>query len=457
MISRKLHHEGRRLSRKHLCLFQYNAGADNRPDSHKVSAGGNPPRTAEKRPGNQRDNRKLRTAGNKGCGHNRHLSVPVAFNGTGSHDSGHAAAASNQHGDKGFPGKPELSENSVHDKGNSCHIPAPFQKGKKKEKHQHLGHKAQHRSHACHNTVQNQPGKPFRTADCFQQISDKHRNSGDFKARQAPAVAKNAVVCPVCRPGSHCGYGHIINQKHHPCKNGKRRPSVGHYPVNLIRYRQLLSACLFITFSDNGADINVPLIGDNALGIIVHFLFNSLDFRGNIGDILHLFRNFAVLFQQLDREEPLLLLRYLIRQPALNGFQHIFHLRRKPVRSLRRRPLFRKRYGTFGCLQDALSFQGGNFNHLAAQLFTQLYGIDFVSAFCHNIHHIDGQNYRYPQLQQLRGQIQIPFNISPVHNIDDGVRPFRNQVISCHHFLQGIRRKGIDAGQIHNHDVLPAL
>ena len=168
MIGRKLHHKGSRISRKHLCFFQNDAGTDNRRNSHKVSAGSNPPGAAKEGACNQRNNRELGAAGHKGCGHNRHLPVTVIFNGSGCHNAGYAAAASNQHRYKGFSGKTELSENPVHDKGNSCHISAGLQKGQEDEKHQHLRHKSKHSAHAGHNTVQYKALKPVCTANCIK-------------------------------------------------------------------------------------------------------------------------------------------------------------------------------------------------------------------------------------------------------------------------------------------------
>src|SRR5699024_3509730 len=127
MVGGQLHNEGSRVAGEHLCLLQNNTGADDRCDSHKVSAGGNPGSSAKESACNQGNDGKLRAAGDKGGGHNGHFPVSVVLNGTGSHNAGNAAAGSNQHGDKGLTGQSELAENTVHDERHSGHVAAGLQ------------------------------------------------------------------------------------------------------------------------------------------------------------------------------------------------------------------------------------------------------------------------------------------------------------------------------------------
>ena len=80
MICGQLHHKWGGVARKHFCFFQHNAGYDDCKNADKISAGRNPPRAVEQRAGNQRNDWELRTARDKGGGHDRHLSVSIIFN-----------------------------------------------------------------------------------------------------------------------------------------------------------------------------------------------------------------------------------------------------------------------------------------------------------------------------------------------------------------------------------------
>ena len=59
-----------------------------------------PGRVAEDRAGNHRDERNLGPAGDKGRRHDRHTTVALIFNGTGSHDARDTAARADQHRDR---------------------------------------------------------------------------------------------------------------------------------------------------------------------------------------------------------------------------------------------------------------------------------------------------------------------------------------------------------------------
>ena len=168
VIGRKLHDKRSGIPCKHLGLFQHNAGNDNGGNTDKIGAGRHPPGSAEQRAGNQGNDRQLCAAGNKGGGHNRHAAVALVFNGTGGHNAGNAAAGADQHRDKGFAGKAEFAENPVHDKGDTRHIAAGFQKRQEDKQHQHLRNKSKHGADAADNTVQNQSLQPIGAVDRIQ-------------------------------------------------------------------------------------------------------------------------------------------------------------------------------------------------------------------------------------------------------------------------------------------------
>ena len=48
--------------------------------------------------------------------------VTLVLDGTGSHNTGHTAAGTDQRGDEAFTGQAELAEDTVHDEGDTGHI-----------------------------------------------------------------------------------------------------------------------------------------------------------------------------------------------------------------------------------------------------------------------------------------------------------------------------------------------
>lgn len=81
----------------------------------------------------------------------------------------------------------------------------------------------------------------------------------------------------------------------------------------------------------------------------------------------------------------------------------------------------------------------------------------YVTALLHNVHHIDSHNNRNAKFHQLSGEIQVSFNIRTIHDIDNRIRPFVNQIISGDYFLQSIRGKGINTWQIHDDHILGTI
>ena len=59
-----------------------------------------------------------------------------------------------------------------------------------------------------------------------------------------------------------------------------------------------------------------------------------------------------------------------------------------------------------------------------------------------------------PQLDQLRGQVQVALDVRSVHDVEDRVRPLLDQVAARHDLLERIGRQGIDARQVLDDDVL---
>ena len=105
MIGRQLHNEGSGVTGEHLCLLQHDAGDNDCGHTNEVSAGGNPGAAAEDGACNHGNEGHLCAAGDEGGGHDGHTAVTLVLDGTGSHNTGHAAAGTDQHGDEAFTGQ----------------------------------------------------------------------------------------------------------------------------------------------------------------------------------------------------------------------------------------------------------------------------------------------------------------------------------------------------------------
>ena len=98
-------------------------------------------------------NRELRRTAHKRRQKNRHLTVTLAGQRSRCHYRRNCTTKANQHRHYAASGKPNLSQQLVHDKGNPCNIAAVLHHGEEKEQRYNNWQKAQHASNACKNTV----------------------------------------------------------------------------------------------------------------------------------------------------------------------------------------------------------------------------------------------------------------------------------------------------------------
>ena len=111
-----------------------------------------------------------------------------------------------------------------------------------------------------------------------------------------PAVAKQAVVCPVGRGRTHADHSDPVNKEHHDREDGQTKPAVGDDLVDLIGGRELTVVLFLVAALDDLRDVNVALVGDDALGIVVQLGLGGLDVRF---DVLHGLGRNSQLFEHL--------------------------------------------------------------------------------------------------------------------------------------------------------------
>ena len=83
--------------------------------------------------------------------------------------------------------------------------------------------------------------------------------------------------------------------------------------------------------------------------------------------------------------------------------------------------------------------------------------IDFHSSFFHHVHHIKCQHNRFPQFDQLQGQIQIAFQTGGIHHIHNYIYLIAHQALSCHLFFHCIRSQTVCTRQVNQLEFLPFI
>ena len=111
----------------------------------------------------------------------------------------------------------------------------------------------------------------------------------------------------------------------------------------------------------------------------------------------------------------------------------------------------------FCCFLNAGALQSGNLNDLAAERLAQCVGVDLVAVLIYDIHHVDRNNDRNTELNELGGQVEVALKVRTIDNIKDGFRSLLNEVVTCNNFFQRVRRKGVDTRQVRDHNVVVLL
>ena len=92
---------------------------------------------------------------------------------------------------------------------------------------------------------------------------------------------------------------------------------------------------------------------------------------------------------------------------------------------------------------------GGYRDHRDAQHFRQAVQVDLHAPLLDNVHHVQGQDHRLAQLDQLQSQIQVALQGRGVRHIDDHIHVVAQYVLPGHLFLHGVGGQAVGAGQVH--------
>ena len=214
------------------------------------------------------------------------MTVTLVLNGTGGHDAGNAASGCHEAGDEALAGEAELTENTVHDEGNSCHVADILKDGKQQEEYQHLRYETEHGTNAGHDAVLDEAVENGALSDM------KRGENAVYKSRNP--LAEDHIIGEVGGGGTDghapAAHGDGVDEEHDDRKDGKTENPVGHDLVDLVGYGELTAgaALLYCSIRDGG-NAAVPQVGDDALGVIVQLLFAGADdffrfFQGFFGE-----------------------------------------------------------------------------------------------------------------------------------------------------------------------------
>ena len=209
---------------------------------------------------------------------------------------------------------------------------------------------------------------------------------------------------------------------------------------------------------NNSVDVSITLVGDDALGIIIHFLLAVCDVLVNVVNQrlvqLQLLLNLVITLEQLDgvpTQEAVINLAldglFDMSDGMLNAASEHMGQLASPARLC-------SGNSHLSSLHAAFALQCADLNSLAAQLCAELLQVDLITILADQVDHVDGHNHRNTQLNQLGGQVQVTFNVGTINDIQDGIRLFIDQVTTGHNFLQGVGGQGVDTGQVLNDNVL---
>ena len=450
MIRRKLHDERGGLAREGLGLLEDDAGDDDGRNADEVGARRDPPRAAEDRARHQGDNRHLRAAGDEGRGHDRHAAVTLLLDGAGGHDAGHAAARADQHRDEALAGEAEAAEDAIHDERDARHIAAILQNAQQQEQHEHLRHEAEHRADAADDTVHDQTGEPVGAADALKEA---------LRRRNDPLADEN-VVRPIGQRAADGGNGDVIHQRHHRGEDRQAEDSVGQHAVDLVAGAHAAVALLHAAV-DDGGDIGVARGGDNGLAVVVHLGLAGLDVVLNVCELIlrdvQLLDDALVALEDLDGEPALPLLRHVVQHDLLDVRQRMLDAARKAMLRDGLLAAARHLHRALRRFHHAVALERGNLDHRHAEVVGELRRVDAVAVPADDIHHVQRDDHRNPQLSELRGQIQVALQIGCVDDVEQRVRALVDQHVAGDDFLHRVRAEGINARKVGDDDVLFAL
>ena len=241
---------------------------------------------------------------------------------------------------------------------------------------------------------------------------------------QVPAVSEDAVVGPVRSPGTDGGDGDVVDKEHDRDEDGKTQPAVGDDLVDLIGRREFPDVFLFVAVGDEVADLHIALVGDDGFGIVVFGAFHALDdgldrFLRVLGEA-HRCKDFVISLKQFDGIPAALRLGDVREGEGFDLCESRFDVRREGLR-LRDHVRLCHFDGRFRGIHDRSALQCGDLHDRDAQVFGEFPDVDLVAVLFDDVHHVDGDDGRDPEFEDLCREVKVSFQVRTVDEVQDGI------------------------------------
>ena len=149
----KLHNKGHSFSLK-CCFLEYQRHDNSHNNPKHIQANHNQRFILWKEGSREKSiNGKFCRTTHKRCQQNGHLSVPLGRKSPAGHNARYSTSESNEHGNNTSAGKPQLTQQFIHNKGHPCHITAVLQNRQKEKQGHNNRQEAEHTAHTVENTV----------------------------------------------------------------------------------------------------------------------------------------------------------------------------------------------------------------------------------------------------------------------------------------------------------------
>ena len=387
----------------------------------------------------------LGRAAHEGGQQNGHPPVPLAGEGAGGHDGGHAAPEADEHGHETAAGKADLAQKLIHHEGHPGHVARVLQDGQEEEQGHDDGQEGEHAAHAGKDAVDDEAVHHRVDAVGGEALV---RQGGELVQPQAEQVAQALADEAEGEPEHHPHDGQEDGDGQHP---------VGEDAVDLHAAGVL--AALAPAHHRLGAhlpDEAVAHVRQRRLPVGAHFALHLGD--GVLHHVLlvfrevHLLQHGRVALHQLGGGKPH---RHpgplgVVLDEVADGVDAPVHRAGAEVQPLGLFPVQRHLHGVLDELVDALVLGRRDGDDRDAQGLLQVVHMHRVAVGPHLVHHVQRQHHGDAQLDELQGQVEVALDVGGVHDVDDAVRLVVHQKIPGHDLLAGVGREGIDARQVHH-------
>ncbi len=266
-----------------------------------------------------------------------------------------------------------------------------------------------------------------------------------------PAVAEQAVVGPVGHECAHGGHRDVVHEEHDDDEDRNAQNAVGDHAIDLLGGRHGLRGLLH-ALGAHVTDGVVALVGDDGFGVVVLGALERLAHCGDLGQLpgrqVELVDGELLALQKLDGV-PAGVAAADARPGDVDHLgEGLLDLLAEAELGRGSRALLRLGDSALHKRVHAAALKGGGFHHRAAQMARELGHVDGVAVLLHEIHHVQSQNHRNAQVDDLGGEIQVTFQIGGVHQVDDHVGLAAHEVVAGDDLLGGVGRQRVYAGQV---------